>query len=424
MSVLAVLALVAAPLLGSGTAARPNLVVIVCDQAPAWAVDPATRAPLDLPALDSLAARGTTFTRAYATSPVCAANRLALLTGRYPFTLGTDKLQPGVQTLGSILLEQGYATGYVGKWHLSENPIPSQYVRPGLRSEWEFFSGKEGGTHFMVTGSSFRQNDPTPIPSGPWEPAWNRAEAVQFLRTERDRPFVLVLNIDIPHGNKDHALMPPLTITSSQVIVRPSVLKAEKLAAKPRYARTLSEMVLMDVEVAALLAEVDLTTTFVVFTTDHGDLLRSHGAANNQQKRSPYEEAAHVPFILAGPGVAAGASDARLMSTVDLLPSLLSLLEVPIPPAIQGTSFPSEAAVYLGQDDGKSAWLGERWRALVHNQLKYAVSEGGTELLFDLVADPYERSNLVRDPTALPTLQSMRRALRERAHDLRDPFFP
>ena len=92
--------------------------------------------------------------------------------------------------------------------------------------------------------------------------------------------------------------------------------------------------------------------------------------------------------------------------------------------AVQGTSFPGAAAVYLGQDDGKNAWLGERWRALVGNQIKYAVSEGGTELLFDLVADPYERTNLAGDPTALATLQSMRRALRERAGELQDPFFP
>jgi len=405
--------------------AADNLVVIVVDQLSHWATDPAQRAPLDLPNLDALAAQGTTFTRAYATSPVCSENRLALLTGQYPFTLGTNTLHPGVGSMGTMLEAAGWDTGYIGKWHLSPSASPSGFVASADRPGWRYFAGSEGVPHKYVTGFAFKQDDPTPVSTSPWEPTWNTTEAVRFLQAPRSKPFALVVNYGPPHPTVDTNFIPN-TFTPKQIILRPNVEDRDKAAAKQRYVKYMSLAVTTDTELGVLLSEIDLATTFVLLTADHGDMLMSHGLGTNQQKRRPWEEAAHIPLILAGPGIAAGVQDSGMMSTVDILPSMFHLLGVTVPAEVEGSPWPYFSPVYFGHDDPDKSWGGERWRGLVDGYCKYAVSESGAlETLFDLVSDPYELTNLALNPVYAPTLNSMRAAVQARAHTLGDPFvFP
>ena len=408
-------------------AAEHNLVVIVVDQIPHWATDPAQRAPLEMPNLDKLAAQGRVFERAYVTSPVCSENRLALLTGQYPFSLGVGKLEPGVETLGTILSRAGWETGYVGKYHLSPSPDPSGYVHPADRPGWDFFAGMEGAPHNYANGKSFINDDPTPLSTAPWAPTWHTKLALRFLRAEREdhKPFCLVLNIDPPHPAGGGSYVPPTVVyTSAEVLLRPNVLPAEAAQARKRYAQYMSLCATTDAELGTLLAEVDLTTTFVVLTSDHGDNLFSHGMQSKQQKRHPWEESVHIPLIIAGPGIAPG-SEAGLVSTVDLLPSILSLLGVAVPAEVQGSALPTHRAVYNGHDLAISSWNGERWRGLVDGHIKYAVTEsGGAEVLYDLAADPYELVNLVGNPAFERPFAALRTACVARGHELGDPFFP
>ena len=408
--------------------AQENLVVIVIDQLTYWATDPAQRAPLDLPNLDALAAQGRRYSRAYATSPVCSENRLALLSGQYPFSLGTNKLAPGTPSLGTLLQAAGWETGYIGKWHLSPEGeraqgLHPQFVEPANRPGWETFAGKEGRPHRYFMGKSFRQSDPTPISTAPWEPAWNTAEAVRFLRAEHERPFALVVNYGPPHPSQDNGMMPAPIFTAEQIQPRPNVESEDRLDAQSRIAAYLSKVALTDHELGVLFAEIDLTTTFVLLTSDHGEMLLSHGLPSELQKRRPWQEAARIPLLLAGPGIERG-EEAALISTVDLLPSILSLLEVPLPQALQGRAFPSSRAVYFGHDDDMNSWEGERWRGLVDGAYKYAVTESGAvEVLFDLEADPYELSNLAGDLAHEARLKTLREAIRERARAVGDEFF-
>ena len=404
--------------LGVPARAQENVVVIIADQLSEWATDPGERAPLELPNLDALAAGGTRFTRCYTTSPVCAENRVALFAGRYPFE-GVDKLAPGVPTMGTIFEAAGYDTGYIGKWHLSPSATPSGFVAPAGRPGWRYFAGNEGQPHNYLTGLSFKQASPTPISTAPWEPSWSTTEAVRFLRTNRQRPFLLVVNYGPPHpGNGVYD--PPLQLyQASEISVRPNT----PASAATRYAKYMSLAVTTDNELGVLLAEINLATTLVVFTADHGDLLFAHGATHLEQKRMPWEEASHIPLILAGPGVEVG-SNARLISTVDLLPVLLELTGVPAPAHLQGSATPGLEPVYFGHDDTVKSWGGERWRGLVDGHLKYAVTESrALETLFDLELDPYELNDLANAPAHASALTSMRAAVRARARRVGDRFF-
>lgn len=422
MSTFAALALSAVTLLSPQGDPQANLVVIVSDQLAHWATDPAQRAPLDMPVLDALAASGTTYSRCYATVPVCAANRLALLSGQYPFSLGTNKLAAGTPDLGSILTAAGWDTAYIGKWHLSPGGgSPTQYVWPIDRTGWRFFSGNEGAPHNYVAGESFRREDRTPISTAPWEPTWNTVEAVRFLRANHSRPFALVVNYGPPHAGGLTGTLP--TYLPSQITTRPNVALAQTSKALQAIAGYMNLCLTLDAELGVLLAEIDLSNTYVLFTSDHGDMLYSQGLKGNQHKRRPWEESSHIPLILAGPGIASGSTDASLISTVDLTPSVLSLLGVPAPGVLQGSPFPKHAPVYLGHNAKGNSWLGQRWRALVREDIKYAVTEDGAELMYDLVQDPYELTDLAADPAYRPLLVSMRRAIQRRSRDVGDPFF-
>lgn len=410
-----------ASLFGNRAMAQDNVVILFIDQLSYWATDPAQQAPLQMPNLDALAAQGTTFTRAYATSPVCSAARLSLITGRYPF-FGTDRIDPAEDTLGTILEGAGWDTSWIGKHHLSQTPDPSGYVPGPDRRGFRHFFGAWGQPHKYVTGVAFRNNDPSGVPTGPFEPTTYANEAIRFIKAQRNKPYALVLALDPPHPTKDHALMPPDIYTPGQITLRPNVPASSALLAKAKYATYLSWCALTDIEIGRVLAEVDLSTTFVLLLSDHGDMLYSHGTAGNQQKRSPYSEASQVPMILAGPGISAGVTDPGMMSTVDVLPSLLSLLGVPIPAQVQGGVFAYFTPILFGQDDGSSAWRGLPWRGLISSNLKYARSEDGFEVLFDLNLDEYELTNLATDPVYQPTLSAMRAAMAAESASIGDPF--
>lgn len=405
--------------------AQDNVVVVLVDQMPHWVSDPAQRAPLDLPALDSLATRGRVFSRAYTTSPVCSENRVALLTGQYPFALGTNKLDGTESTMGTMLKAEGYSTGFVGKWHLSPAANPSGYVDPSMRPGWDYFAGNEGAPHDNTTGFAFINNDPTPISTAPWEPTWMTQKAIRFLRADRDKPFALIVSYGVPHPAKGaQGYTPPQTYyTPNEITARPNVDQADKLAHRQRVAAYYGLCVTADNELGALLAEIDLSTTFVIVTSDHGDNLYAHGMGPAQQKRHPWEESVHVPLVIAGPGIPAGA-DPGLMSTVDVLPSLLTMVGAGIPTEIQGSAFPFTTSVYLGHGQTNKSWGGERWRGLVDGNVKYAVTESGAlEALYDLCLDPYEMNDLSGNPAYEPTLNAMRAALTARAASIGDPFF-
>ena len=403
--------------------ADANVVFVILDQIPAWITDPAQRAPLDLPALDSLAARGRVFTRAYSTSPVCSANRVALLAGRYPF-YGTNKLDGSEATLGTILQVSGWDTGFVGKWHLSPAATPSGYVDPSVRPGWRYFAGNEGAPHDYTTGFAFINNDPAPISTAPWEPSWMTQQAVRFIRAERSSPYALVVSYGVPHPAKgSQGYTPPQTYyTPNQITPRPNVDQADKLAHKQRVAAYMGLCVTADNELGVLLAEIDLNTTFVVLTSDHGDNLYAHGTGPSQQKRRPWEESTHVPLLVAGPGISLG-TDPRLMASVDLLPSVLSLLGVSAPESVQGRAFPFTRAVYLGHNQDQNSWGGEKWRGLVDGNQKYATTQSGSlEVLFNLRADPHELNNLADNPAYQPSVGAMRAALAARGASIGDPF--
>ena len=146
--------------------------------------------------------------------------------------------------------------------------------------------------------------------------------------------------------------------------------------------------------------------TIVLFTSDHGDMLGSHGA---RLKRKPWEESIRVPGIVRFPAkVKPGRTTEALLTHVDLAPTLLSLCGLPVPAEMQGTDL-SGVAVGATERGRDSAFFqifvpfaGDGtplpWRGLRTARFMYARTEAGPWVLYDLEADPYEKKNLADDP--------------------------
>jgi len=159
--------------------------------------------------------------------------------------------------------------------------------------------------------------------------------------------------------------------------------------------------------------------TILVFTSDHGEMFGAHG---RRAKLIFYDEAVRVPFLLRWPQrVKPGRSDACLGSP-DIMPTLLSLMGLPVPKAVEGSDLSRLAlgkggrqpeAAYMQAMGTTAAWRdGTEWRGLRDKRYTYAVfHRDRSERLFDNLADPYQMKNLAGERGHRARLESYRRQL-------------
>jgi arylsulfatase A-like enzyme len=171
--------------------------------------------------------------------------------------------------------------------------------------------------------------------------------------------------------------------------------------------------------------------TLLVFTSDHGEMFGAHGRI---AKNIFYEEAVRVPFLVRWPGrVPAGAAADALLNTPDIMPTLLSLLGLPVPPgaegmdlsrAVRGLPGPEPAEALLQGMGATFLWEdGYEWRAVRDRCFTYAIARAdGREYLFDLHADPLQALNRAGDAALAGVLARYRAILRRRLAALGDAF--
>ena len=173
-----------------------------------------------------------------------------------------------------------------------------------------------------------------------------------------------------------------------------------------------------------------LRNTSVVFTSDHGDMSGAHGMLN---KNSFYEEAARIAFLVRQPGVIPAATVDACVSNVDMMPTVLDLMGMPIPKPAEGVSLAARARggqgpepefAFLQNTGACAAWEdGHEWRALRDKRHTYAIyRRDRAELLFDNAQDPYQMKNLAADPAHKETMKRLRKQLAAKMESLSDTF--
>jgi len=428
---------------------RPNLLFVFADQMRGMDMGCAGNPDVHTPTMDRMAQAGTRLTHCYATTPVCGPNRAILQTGTFPTTnrvVGNDLPLPlGIPTLGVIAQENGYHTGYIGKWHLDGLPR-SRFTPPGPRRHGFAFWAACNCSHDYFHPRFYRDTPEIQEVEG-YEPVVQTDLALQYLADHLAEPFCLLLSWGPPHDPYDQvpaeyeALYDPEAIT-----LRPNVQEQieNPLAAGKTCRQTLcryyAAITALDAQLARLLEGLETLgladNTVVIFTSDHGDMLWSHGW---MKKQSPYEEAVQVPFILRWPGhIPADHTCETLLGSVDLLPTLAGLLGWSYAGALEGSDLsaalrgesgaPAPASLllanYLSEDEATSQQM-PVWRAVRSPQYTYVERAERTPwMLFDNAADPFQLVNLIAQPESARIRQRHRELLSDWLERTRDPFLP
>jgi arylsulfatase A-like enzyme len=440
---------------------QPNIVVVLVDQmrrdAMSCAGDPNVRTPN----LDRMALNGIRFTSACSTFPACVPFRFSMMTGEYAHSRNVPalgfRLSPAERTLGEAIKAAGYATAYVGKWHLysaygvsgglslsqaCRTPIPASH-----RRGFDYWRGFELRNEFYDT-YYFADDDPKPRRLEGHQTDGLFALALDYLEKDRarDRPFFLLLSIEAPHPpfmaseenfrrvRERGSLVPRPNVDLGSIKFFPPEWHEEGGPAgkvdpgDPASVRRVADanmqayyamIEMIDDNMGRLSATLEkeglADNTIVVFLSDHGELGGSHGMLG---KAEPWEESVGIPLIVSGPD-AHVADKGRTVSvpvnTEDLFPTFVgltgggagsNLTGMDLAPFIRGeTEEPERAGVlleFVTETRANRGYYDETWRGVRTERYKYTVIGDRTGArpwqLFDLQSDPYEMDNLVDQP--------------------------
>ena len=443
---------------------QPNLIYVFADQLRYQSVGYAGDTRAKTPNIDKLARSSMNFSQCVSGSPMCAPYRASLFTGKYSSSTGMVinelRMNPNHRGFGHVLHEGGYDSYYIGKWHLWANELGNHYDpknsytppgehRLGFDGYWATY-----GFHHTYWDQYYHENSPEKIVIEGYEPDGQVDLAIEKLKlaTEEDQPFALFLSMGTPHDPWDADNVPAeyLDLFADVEFELPANYKPENDPHADAWARLneqqrseLTEWMRvyyamtanLDWNIGRLVEAVEQLGLFensiFVFTSDHGEMF---GAQGRRAKNIFYEESVRVPFLIRWDGhiKANSVSDAPI-NTPDIMPTLLSAMNLNIPDAVEGHDFSptltgttsEEPEFALMQGMGATAIFedGHEWRALRNKHFTYAIyRDDKSELLFDNLNDPLQTTNLAHEPAYQDKLITFRNILQTRLQDLNDTF--
>lgn len=417
----------------SGAARRhPNILLMIAGgwRGQTW---PGADEELQAPNLARLTAEGAWFRRAYTANPEPGPGRAAILTGLFPHTCGVfrdgDRLDGEAATLAELLAEVGYESGFIGHWRLDGRAAPG-YVPPGPR--------RHGFTYWAAANRVRRYYDapyfldsPEPRTATGFEPEFQARLAAGYIRRPRENPFFLCLAWGPPAGPRAAPSRYRELYRGRRFSLRLNVPAKSADAVQQDLARYYAMCSALDACAGLVLDALEKAGaadgTIVVFTSDSGDMLGSHGL---EGAGVFYEEAVRVPLVIRYPSaVEAGSAPHLPVSTVDILPTVLYLAGFRISglpgrnlaPVLAGGDVEGPESVYC---QGR---LGSRseWRMVVRGFDKVVVDRGQVVThLFHLGRDPYEMENLAGEKAVRRTRDEMRAILRDWMRRAGDKILP
>jgi len=387
---------------------------------------------LHTPHIDRMAQEGAQFTAAVAGTPLCCPFRGSLLTGRYPHHCvpGHEfQMPPEQPTIAQALRAAGYRTSYFGKWHLDgfherEGRAAMHIIPPERRGGFDDWLGYENNNSqwdTWVHGGAGDQAVHYRLPGYETDALTDLfigyiKDRAEEKRKGQSQPFFAVLSVQPPH---DPYLAPAEWMgrhNPAGVTLRANVPAVTRVVEQARreLAGYYSMVENLDWNIGRIrqtLEEADLwDNTHVLFFSDHGDMLGSHGQF---RKTAPWEEAIRIPFILSGGRPHYYLRQGRFnvpINHVDIAPTTLGLCNVAQPDWMVGTDYshyrirdkqgadPDSAFLQLCVPTGHGNSIDRPWRAIVtRDGWKYAVLEHQPWLMFDLNEDPFEQVNLAHN---------------------------
>ena len=439
-------------------ASRPNVIYVFADQMRAHVLGCYGNTIVPTPNLDAMADAGTVFDNAISTYPVCSPYRGMLLSGLHPMRNGVINndtgLRDDIPTVASSFKEQGYETGYIGKWHIEWNRNP--FVPKDRRMGFDYWAVHNCTHQYM--DNFYCTDTPEEIHFKGYDAVVQTDLAIGYIEQNKDTPFCLFMSWGPPHDpyNRvpdeykeripiesitlrenvpereivDHLISldtPPDAIAAARakgraILEDDELLKKEILQGYYAHTAALDDCVgrLRDTLKTTGLSE----NTIFVFGSDHGDMVGSHRMGS---KQNPLEESIRVPFVVEYPGtVPAGSRTDALLAPIDVMPTLLSLAGLDCPDvdgkdvavAAGGGASDQQDAVLLmkflpgGNPYNQNAII--PWRGVRTKRHTYVtLMDHGPWLLFDNLNDPYQLNNLINQPEHAELQASLETRMRE-----------
>jgi len=457
---------------------KPNILICMCDQLRAAETGCYGNEVIRTPNVDALASEGVRFVHGITNSPVCMAARSVLVSGQhnrtctggianavsdgqlpeYPIT-GRPHIKD--ESLAECLRDAGYRTAAIGKWHIHSWPKDVGF-------EYSLIPR----VHHCHAGQNYSENGgPEFVPEG-FSVDFEAGRAAEFLQRQAkgEEPFFLLYNISPPHCPVADAPEKYLKMYDPQSIpLRPNVDVAMELRDQNGWGNNdlwfkiyrwdykyymfhlpytdklperygLRELIAeyygattwMDEAFGRVLKALEdagvKDDTIVIFVSDHGDSLGSHGLA---QKMNPMEESINIPCIIRWPGkIEKGVDSTTVAGLVDVMPTMLGLAGVPVPAAVQGKDL-------SGLLTGKTPAEGENcaFVEIAMNSISVRTPTHMCQVEFEgtprklkefatrfhnLAKDPYEMANLAGTGTEREVEEELIEKIR--AFDRRTPF--
>lgn len=402
------------------TPQQPNLVFILPDRQRRDTLACYGNDWIQAPHLNALAQDSLVFDNCYVTQPVCCPSRASILCGQYPLDAGMPVnrhvLPAELPTLAEMLPDS-YHTGYIGKWHLGDEVVAQHGFNewlPCFDHWWHEYTDDSyrqifSPYHHWLVDNGFEPDAPHPsgkyfserarsqLPGEYHMASWIGGQAASFIERNAEQPFVLYVSSKEPHPpftSPFDGLYDPATLPVEETFNRfPeghslfNRIRARfwmgsqyggdthhgRAPAGPHFDLTTDDgfrqmranyygcVSLVDDMVGQITTALDKAglrdNTMVVFTSDHGEMVGTHG---HVEMRSPYEESTRVPLLVRAPWLSDGQRRVSgNFSQIDFVPTLLDALGQAVPDGLAGSS---RADVLRGEQD-----LGDNDVVIQHN---------------------------------------------------------
>ena len=432
--------------------AQPNIILVFCDQLRGDAVGFDGNPVVQTPNLDALATRGTRFPHAYSAVPSCLPARAILWSGQSQWHTGVLGMGQGQgpipsdfpHTLAGELTQAGYRTHMVGKGHFHPHRAAMGFESMELDE-----SGRMPDSDHRVWFAEHAPDGVTPDDHGvgwnswhagfwhtdePLHPThWTMTRSLEFLKAhDSDRPFFLNISFARPHSPyvppkryadmyEPDALPQPHAGAWSAMhddpvtAANPSAWRGKMTPGQIARARTsyYGSISFIDAQIGRLVTGLheespdQLANTWLLFTSDHGDMLGDH---NLWRKTYAYEGSARIPFLVVPPsqqGNPKRSCATEVVELRDVMPTLLEAAGLPIPDLVDGHSV--LPLLTAPAPDWRQYIHGEHCTCYSEEQEMHYLTDGtrkyiwlprlGLEQFFDLDQDPGETRDLIDDPT-------------------------
>ncbi len=435
-----------------------QFVLVMTDTQPLDMVSCYEDVGIKTPCIDALCEEGIRFNNAYTAQPVCGPARSALFTGQFPCINGVYTnslaLAHNVPHIGKRLADKGIFTGYIGKWHLDGG----DYFGLGVAPE-----GWDADTWYDMRNYLDELTEEERVKSRQTATMYNESldssftyahrcadRAVEFIRKNADKDYLLVVSFDEPHGPSLCPQPYAAMYLDYEMPKRPNVY--DTLEDKPEHQKVWSDKgrllardalqlkapalfgcnSYVDSQIGRVVAALDEMEQppVVLYTSDHGDMLESHSLLSKGP--AGYEEICHIPFILRGFGkgeVNTPVSHIDVASTIwdyfDLGKQPMMLQGESLLPMTHGENADRrdvfiEFGRYEVDHDGFGAF--QPMRCIFDGRYKLVINLLSSDELYDLQQDPYEMKNLIEAPELIEVRTALHRRLLDHMNDIRDPF--